>query len=161
MLIYKATNIINGKCYIGQTVQPLNSRKSGHYYSSKVNRDNMIFHKAIRKYGEENFKWEILCECISQDEMNKLEQFHMLENNSLNPNGYNLMLNPHHSKRKSNGIKNPGISLNEMYVAISKCNTIKEISNYLDRSESNIRLYLRKYKFNDYMKSKKNMTMCQ
>lgn len=49
MLIYKATNKINGKIYIGQTHKSLEERKMCHKHDSK-NIDT-YFYRAIRKYG--------------------------------------------------------------------------------------------------------------
>ena len=56
MLIYKITNKINGKVYIGQTIQCLKKRWSQHKSDSK--KSNMTIHKAMRKYGIENFTIE-------------------------------------------------------------------------------------------------------
>ena len=50
--IYKYTNLINNKIYIGQTIQPLEERHKKHI--SQLN-DNTYFHRAIKKYGIENF----------------------------------------------------------------------------------------------------------
>lgn len=59
-IIYKYTNLINGKIYVGQTI---NEEKRKKYRISCVNskRSNIqIVEKAIRKYGYENFKYDIL-----------------------------------------------------------------------------------------------------
>lgn len=48
-------------------------------------------------------------------------------------------------------------SLNEIYVAISKSNTITEVANFLGIANSTATMYLKKYKFYDYMKDKKNI----
>ena len=58
MIIYKVTNKINNKNYIGITSNPIDVRKRQHKYNSK--NPKYIFHKAILKYGWENFIWEIL-----------------------------------------------------------------------------------------------------
>ena len=78
MIIYKATNIINGNIYIGKTVKKLERRIVSHYSTAK-NRTNVFsyFHRAIRKYGEENFKWEILCETDNENKLNSLEKFYI------------------------------------------------------------------------------------
>jgi hypothetical protein len=54
MLIYKATNKINNKSYIGQTTETLDIRIRRHLYSIKTRR-NYYFCNALRKYGKENF----------------------------------------------------------------------------------------------------------
>ena len=56
-VIYKHTNKINGKIYIGQTCQRLNDRwRDGTGYSDSA----PIFWKAIQKYGWDNFEHEII-----------------------------------------------------------------------------------------------------
>ncbi len=90
MIIYKATNIINEKCYIGQTVKTLNARISGHKNSAQKIRDCSYFHNAIKKYGIENFKWEIIDVCNDRKELNEKESFYIKKYNTIHPNGYNL-----------------------------------------------------------------------
>lgn len=58
MLIYKITNLINNKVYIGLTLQKLSVRWSQHIYFSKFS--NRKLYKAIRKYGHSNFTIESL-----------------------------------------------------------------------------------------------------
>lgn len=70
-LVYKITNDINDKVYIGQTTETLFHRFSRHCgYQSQ---DGTYFHKAIKKYGSEHFKIELLEECESQEELDKKE----------------------------------------------------------------------------------------
>lgn len=57
-IIYMATNAINGKSYIGQTVSGLESRKSSHYKDAK--NKNFYFCRALRKYGRSDWSWTIL-----------------------------------------------------------------------------------------------------
>ena len=60
--IYKFTNKINGKVYIGQT-NNIEKRKRGHKsesFNPNANGYNLPFHCAIRKYGWENFDFEII-----------------------------------------------------------------------------------------------------
>ncbi len=73
MIIYKITNIINGKIYIGQTIKTVEERWKQHYYEAN-NGSVFYFHKAIRKYGKENFKIETVCGCIgSAERLKELE----------------------------------------------------------------------------------------
>jgi hypothetical protein len=77
MIIYKATNLINNKFYIGKTIQTFEKRKTQHIYVANLNnkRDASYFHRALKKYGKENFKWEIVNNsCLSEIELSKLEQ---------------------------------------------------------------------------------------
>ena len=60
--IYKFTNKTNGKIYIGQT-NNIQKRKNGHKsesFNEKSAGYNLPFHAAIRKYGWENFNFDIL-----------------------------------------------------------------------------------------------------
>jgi predicted GIY-YIG superfamily endonuclease len=50
MVIYKVTNRVNGKLYIGQTIGSLEKRKSAHISSALTIRNNIYFYNAIRKY---------------------------------------------------------------------------------------------------------------
>jgi len=86
--IYKITNLINGKLYIGQTIYPLSYRFTNHISDAKNNRGYAMA-SAIRKYGKENFKIELLEEC-SIDCLNDLEIKYIKQFNSITPNGYNL-----------------------------------------------------------------------
>jgi group I intron endonuclease len=62
--IYQATNKINGKKYIGQTsYDKLRKRIHTHLWYAKHKGSNLPFPNALRKYGKENFDWEILEEC--------------------------------------------------------------------------------------------------
>ncbi len=61
-IVYKLTNTINNKVYFGYTGATLNVRFSGHRTEPR----NTIISRSIRKYGSENFKKEIICECEAQ-----------------------------------------------------------------------------------------------
>lgn len=76
-IIYKCTNLVNGKVYIGQTKHSLESRRKGHYSSALYNNSNLIFHKALRKYSKDKFNWEIIKTCSSKDELNFFEKFYI------------------------------------------------------------------------------------
>lgn len=76
MLIYKATNLINGKVYIGQTTKSLEERKA--YHKRDAKRINTYFYRAINKYGWENFKWEILEDDIStREDLDDREKYYI------------------------------------------------------------------------------------
>ncbi len=87
MDIYKATNNITGESYIGYAVNGLKNRKLVHYSS----KDNTYFHKALKKYGKENFNWIIVEHKVSDFEVLKeLEIYWIREFNTRVPNGYNM-----------------------------------------------------------------------
>lgn len=90
MLIYKVTNKINGHGYIGQTIKSLNIRKQAHINSALRKENNYYFCHAIRKYGPENFTWEIIAEGICLPEMlDKLEK-HFIQLYHTFEKGYNM-----------------------------------------------------------------------
>ena len=90
-IIYKATNLINNKCYIGQTINSLNRRRSSHLLAARKEADKLYFHKAIKKYGEDNFQWEIIDQANNKEELNEMERFYISEYSSNDPRyGYNM-----------------------------------------------------------------------
>lgn len=90
-IVYKATNKINGKSYIGQTTQSLDRRKRSHISRALNNMDGAYFHRALNKYGKINFKWCVIKNCYSLDDLNKFEIKFIREYDTFN-NGYNLDL---------------------------------------------------------------------
>lgn len=86
--IYKITNIINGKIYIGQTIQNVKERFYQHCATKCSNEVlNMAIHKAIKKYGKSNFTLEVIEE-VDKDTLNDREKFWIEYYNSYNK-GYN------------------------------------------------------------------------
>jgi group I intron endonuclease len=84
MRIYKATNIENGKVYIGQTTQPFEVRRAQHEYGHGA----FYFGNALKKY---DFDWEIVKECSSIDELNTMEEYFIKKYKSnIKEFGYNL-----------------------------------------------------------------------
>ena len=77
MIIYKVTNKVNSKCYIGQTINPLYERKKGHKYAARERGRYSYFYNAIRKYGWDNFSWEVVCECGTTEELNDKEVYYI------------------------------------------------------------------------------------
>ena len=89
--IYKITNKINGKNYIGYTANWL-ERKKEHIRCAKKG-SKFLLHCAIRKYGEDSFEWELICQ--SKDSyhlLNEMEPYFIKEYNSfyLTGHGYNM-----------------------------------------------------------------------
>lgn len=86
--IYKITNNVNGKVYIGQTIQTIKERFYQHC-ATKCSDSvlNMAIHKAIKKYGKSNFTIEVIEE-VDKNSLNDREKFWIEYYNSYN-NGYN------------------------------------------------------------------------
>lgn len=58
--IYKFTNKVNNKVYIGKTCNTLSRRYSQHKYKAKADPEYCYFYRAINKYGIENFNFEAI-----------------------------------------------------------------------------------------------------
>jgi group I intron endonuclease len=83
--IYKIENLINHKVYIGQSIE-IERRWQKHLGA----KDDFVIHRALRKYGKENFSFQIIEECDLLD-LNKKEEYWITYYNSLVPNGYNMI----------------------------------------------------------------------
>lgn len=91
-VIYKLTNIVNGKVYIGLTSQII-KRIGNHIYLSKnpKNKSNKYIHKAISKYGLSSFTIEIVEMCKDLDDANRKEVEWIDKTSSTDSSkGYNL-----------------------------------------------------------------------
>jgi group I intron endonuclease len=88
--IYKITNTINNKCYIGVTTK-MNpyERWKAHKSAIKNGKGCPMLMKAFNKYGEEAFKFEILIICFD-DDVFYYEEDYIKKYNSMSPFGYNV-----------------------------------------------------------------------
>jgi group I intron endonuclease len=87
--IYKATNTINGKVYIGFDSNWPNRIK---VHKSASKKQDYKFYRAIRKYGWENFEWSVIYQSKDkQHTLNEMEKYFIKEYNSMK-NGYNSTL---------------------------------------------------------------------
>ena len=88
--IYKITNSINGRVYIGQTRRNVRTRWREHIYYSyhQAKHYHAILHAAIRKYGKEAFEVSIIEEC-ENDRLNEREIYWIKQYNSIKE-GYNI-----------------------------------------------------------------------
>jgi group I intron endonuclease len=89
MIIYKITNKINNKSYIGQTTVSLHKRWQRHCWASE-SKKSMPIVLAIAKYGKDNFVIESLIECKSQAELDEKEIYYAKFYKTFSPFGYNL-----------------------------------------------------------------------
>jgi len=87
-IIYKVTNSVNNKIYIGQTVKNLNERRNAHYYKARHENLNTHFLNALNKYPEEVFIWEEIDEAKNREELDNKEIYWINYYNSIE-NGYN------------------------------------------------------------------------
>jgi len=127
MFIYLITNLSNDKKYVGQTVQNPQERWRQHLKDSK--NPKMVISHAINKYGVDNFKFEVIDECLSIDALNEAESGWIYRLDTFN-NGYNstsggdrnFIITEEFKKRVSDGLKkyyetydvyNKGVPLSE------------------------------------------------
>lgn len=90
--IYKVKNKINDKIYIGFS-KNFEQRIKYHKYFSLTKKSNFAFHKAIRKYGWDNFSWEIIYESWDKEHCSEvMEPFFITEYNSFGNYGYNMTI---------------------------------------------------------------------
>ena len=91
MIIYKITNQINGKIYIGKTIDILDNRWRSHQrYAMNVQNQTRLA-RAMRKHGLENFTIEQIDQSEDHDQLLNLEKKYIAESNSMDPKvGYNM-----------------------------------------------------------------------
>ena len=91
MIVYKITNIINSKVYIGITTCSLEYRWSKHITESKNIKNTKHLYKSMRKYGLENFSIEQIDSTNDFKKLGELEREYIKLYDSQNPQkGYNL-----------------------------------------------------------------------
>ena len=158
--IYKIENLINGKVYIGQS-KNIEERWLQHKrIAEKINYDNRksYIHQAIKKYGIENFVFEILeiCNINELDEKEKkwIQYYHSYIND-FQSNGYNLTTGGQGKQKISdidiqNFIKlwNEGLTIGEIKVITGFCQEtivqhLKKFCNTYNPIESTQRCYIR------------------
>lgn len=120
-IIYKITNKVNGKSYIGQTRYTIEFRWRQHQHK----KDNTYFHNAIHKYGIENFNIEILEECDIED-LNSREIFYIAKYDTFN-NGYNLTIGGDGNRRLL--LDNNYDEIKELYLSGFSSNKIATLYN--------------------------------
>ena len=85
-VIYCLTNKVNGKKYVGQTI----NYKRRMYQHSMAHKECRALSNAIKKYGWHNFTSQIVITTNSHNELDRLEEKLIKEYNTFTPNGYNL-----------------------------------------------------------------------
>jgi len=101
MIIYKITNLLNGKRYIGLTTESLEQRLRRHACPA----NDCYLGRSIRKYGKENFKIEAVCRANNLDELNDREERLIKLYKTLKPSGYNVCLGGRNKHRMQSPMK--------------------------------------------------------
>lgn len=88
--IYMIKNNLNGKVYIGQTRSKYVSQRWGNHRASMRKGVMSPLYNSLRKYGEENFSFDVIMKDVPNDDLSKLEIEMIKKYNSIYPNGFNL-----------------------------------------------------------------------
>lgn len=158
--IYKITNTINNKIYIGKTKRDIKLRLQEHIRDSNNPDKNIPLHQAIKKYGKENFIIEIIEDNIIDDELDNKEKYYIQLFHSLShENGYNV------TQGGDGGKTHPILTLSQVNEIIKilqdkenllsfydigkqyqvSCSTIAAINNGKSWPQVNISYPIRKY----------------
>ena len=145
-IIYKATNKINGKCYIGQTVRSLEKRKKEHKRAIK-HRLTWKFYKDINKYKWNNFKWIVLERYSSKKELDEGEKYWIKYYNSTSK-GYNKLPGGKGVKGENNPRYGDHRTWEELH-GKEKANELKKLSSSIMKdSPNNIRNWVIENNYN-------------
>lgn len=87
-VIYRITNKENGRVYIGKTERSFRRRYGAKWWDAKHNR---ALKADLDIYGKDAFAVDIFAHDLDPKELTKIEEFLIFSNDSLHPNGYNLM----------------------------------------------------------------------
>lgn len=135
--IYKISNNINDKVYIGQTTTTIKYRWNQHRSMGNNERYNSILYRAMRKYGRDNFYIEciekIICDTKEElrNSLNEREIYYISEYGSLNPDGYNLTIG---GKNMAEHIKRPVDAYDARGNLCLSFNSITDAGKYLNTS---------------------------
>jgi group I intron endonuclease len=160
-VVYKITNSINNKCYIGITSNLKKRLKDHIRFSINNYKIKGYIHKSIQKYGVDKFTVEILCECETDLDLNEKEQYYIKLHNSANSDfGYNLTLGGNREIPNKETIEKKIKNSHKVKVAqydlkgnlIKSYVSIKEASRELNISDSDIhRCHKKNWSRNNFM----------
>ena len=109
MLVYRVTNTVNGKVYIGKFMGGAVARRWKEHQRLARNGSRLYFHNAIRSYGADAFAVEVLYRAKTKEELPKMETFFIVMHQShKHENGYNLTMG-------GDGTLNPSEELRERF----------------------------------------------
>jgi group I intron endonuclease len=119
IFIYKITNLINNKIYIGQTSNP-SGRWSKHKSAASKKYGKQLISRAIHKYGVDNFIFEVIASCLTSEDANQAETAIIKQYDSRNLEiGYNVDVGGKVFPPKPEVIKKISKSLKEYYLTHS------------------------------------------
>ena len=130
--IYKITNTLDNKIYVGQTTRNITERWREHKSRSAPS-DGTYLHNAIAKYGEDNFVIEEIDTC-SDDELNNREIEWIAILDTMYPNGYNLT---------KGGEGNPKIDHSQVVALWEEGKSLGDIANIMSVNITTVGRHLR------------------
>jgi group I intron endonuclease len=141
MVIYRITNNINGKKYIGQTTGNVKKRWTTHCARSSR---CVAINGALKKYGKDNFIFEVIDIASSIEDLNNKEEYWIEKENSLSPNGYNLTKGGNNRQLSKEAKERARYAVRDKYESIicldsgKKYHNISEAARYLGLTHSTI-----------------------
>lgn len=151
MIIYKITNINNGKIYVGQTIGTIEKRIKKHLNESNNSSSERPILRAIKKYGINNFKIEIIDNAETQEELDTKEIKWIEALECLVPNGYNVLGGGQFRKKTT---KEFGKLISNGLLNSEKWKKIKESADYQKKIKENFTLHNKGKKFSEEHKNK-------
>lgn len=89
--LYRIINLLNGKIYIGQTNDGKYRWRQHRYFAKNPERTGQYIHHAMAKHGIENFIYELIATCRTQEDANEVESLLITQYNTRDKGfGYNL-----------------------------------------------------------------------
>ena len=88
--IYRLTNLVTGKTYIGKTVRF--QRRMREHKSNSEKKSKTYLSNSVKKHGWDNFKVEIIIDDVPEEDLDNLEISYIAVENTMVPFGYNLTL---------------------------------------------------------------------
>lgn len=86
---YKITNKINGKVYVGKSVKSFSNVIQRHYRNAMLKGKKTKIYDAIREYGFQNFKFEIIYDNVSKNMLDVAEMCAIYTNDALDDGNLN------------------------------------------------------------------------
>lgn len=139
MIIYKITNQVNNKVYIGQTIHTLAHRKNRHIECMRKGVNRHLYN-AMRKYGLENFIFEEIDHTDNIDDLNYLESYYITQYDSVR-NGYNMGYGGDNNVMFSQDIK-------------TKHDSIMRSESVRDKISKSMKTYRQEHPFTDEHRAK-------
>jgi hypothetical protein len=130
MIIYKCTNLLSNKSYIGKTIRSIDIRKQEHLKELRNNIKGGLWQLDFNTYGDQNFKFEVLEQLDNHSALLYREKQLIKELNTLEPNGYNKTTSsgPEYSIDKLVEISKHTLDTLELIMLLSLSLPYKEIA---------------------------------